>query len=175
MSEHKDEQNRDDLGFLDGMVQAVRADAPEEAQWQTARRNLMGRLEAPQKGNVMTRVFGGSRSRKIGWAAAAGVVAIAIALLVGLNPWGRGPGQAFATVVEQFRNARTMTFTMTMKMEGMPFMQNMQSECAFKEPGYFRQTMANGGVSIISIIDITQEKAISLMPRTKQFLSLIHI
>jgi len=165
VSEHKDEQNRDDLGFLDGMVEAVRADAPEEAQWQAARRNLMGRLEAPQKENVMTRVFGRSRSRRIGWAVAAGIVAIAVAVLVALNPWGRGPGQAFAAVVEQFRNARTMTFTVTVEVEGRV----MQLECAFKEPGYFRQTMANGDVSIA---DMTQKKAIALMPRTKEFIEI---
>ena len=169
MSEHRDEQNQEDLGFLAEMAEAVRADAPAEGMWQDARRHLMGRLEAPQRESIVAGVFRRSRSRKIGWAAALGIAVVVVALLVGLNPWARGPGQAFATVVEQFRNARTMTYTMIIEMEDLL---TLRMEVAYKEPGYIRQTTRLPFGSSISIFDTTQMKAVSLTPATKQFMEM---
>lgn len=171
MSEHRDEQSRADLGSLAEMVEAVRADAPTETTWQDARRHLMGRLEACQQESVITRFFRGSRSRKIGWAAALGIVVVVVALLIGLNPWARGPGQAFGAVVEQFRSARTVTFTMIIEMEDLqPIMPTMRQEMAFKEPGYARAEVPSAG--LITIFDMTQGKGVMLNSTTKSFMEM---
>jgi outer membrane lipoprotein-sorting protein len=168
MFEHRDEKNTGDLGSLTGMVEAVRADAPAERMWQDARRNLMGRLEASQQESIITRVFPGSRSRKIGWAAALGIVVVVVALLVGLNPWARGPGQAFATAVEQLRSAQTVTFTMIIEMESP--LPTMRQEMAFKEPGYARAEVPSAG--IVTILDMTQGKGVILNSTAKSFMEM---
>ncbi len=169
MSKHRDEKNTGDLGVLAGMVEAVRADAPAESVWWDARRNLMGRLEGSREVSVVTRILRGSRSRRIGWAAALGIVVVVVALLIGLNPWARGPGQAFAAVVEQFRSARTMTCTVITQGEGLP---TVRAEVAYKEPGHMRQTTIFPFGRNISVFDTTQMRTLVLIPATRQFMEM---
>lgn len=166
MCGRKHEQDCDDLGLLQDMIEAVRADAPEETQWQTAQRRLIGQLQASQKENIVMKVSRKSRSTRIRWAAAAAAAAVAIALVVGLHPWSRSPSDAFAAAVKQLRNSRTITYTKFVRIADQP---PMEWKTAFKEPGYMRFSVEGRG---IWITDPVQKKALRLDPAQKTFTEL---
>ncbi|MFH1616127.1 MAG: hypothetical protein ABIG61_13705 [Planctomycetota bacterium] len=89
---------------------------------------------------------------------------IIIAVILGLNIIG-GPnksGRVFASVIQQIRNSRTVTFTTEVQMG----QQTVQIENARKEPGLTRTVMPGG---LILISDLTQKKAISINHQEKQY------
>lgn len=120
MPELEDEQNCDDLRFLQEMINAVRADAPEETEWQTARRKLMEQLRTSRRGNVVMNVFRKAHATKIRWVASAAAVAAVIALGVMFSFWDRHEKLAFGEVLEQIRVFRPYTCTSTTQSEGKP-------------------------------------------------------
>ncbi len=86
-------------------------------------------------------------------------------LIAVLNPGSGGSGVAFGAVAQQFRNARTVTYTIITDTasEVIP---TMRMEVSYKPPAYFRMT-APGGV--VSIMDGTQKKGILIIHSEKQF------
>ena len=123
MSEHDQRRRADDLGPLQELVEAVRADAPEEPRWQIARRNLMERLHhtnADQLEGLVMRIVRGARSKRVRWAASVAAAAAVLVLMVTLSPWHRRPSLAFADVQEQIRTFRAYACTRTTQYEGKP-------------------------------------------------------
>jgi len=97
----------------------------------------------------------------------AAAAAIIIAVLIGIHQLaGNGASAVFASVVEQLRNARTMTYSVVTQtpVKNMP---TMRTEMAFKEPAYMRATTADG---FVTVIDWTQVRGISIWPARKQFI-----
>ena len=123
MSEHEQPRRADDLGPLQELVEAVRADAPEEPRWQIARRNLMERLhhtDADQSEGIVMRIVRKARSKQAGWAATVAAAAAVVVLIITLFPWHRNGGLAFADVQEQIRTFRAYACTRTTQYEGKP-------------------------------------------------------
>ena len=163
MSNHDDMQERDDLGSLRKMVEAVRADAPDDVHWQSARSRLAAKLESRQSRSALAAIAGMSRRMKLRWAVPAAVAAVAVAILIGWNPWTRSPQIAFAQVAEQLREAQTLTFKMTVSPEGCPA---WVAEMAFKRPGRTRMTTSSGRVVISDVLTM---KSITLSQYWKLF------
>ncbi|MCK4851003.1 MAG: hypothetical protein KAT11_06620 [Phycisphaerae bacterium] len=99
--------------------------------------------------------------------AAAILIVVGIGAVIGLVTQGSGgSGVAFAAVAQQFRNARTVTYTMITDAdsEAIP---TMRMEMSYKQPGYWRMT--GGAGSVVGITDGTQKKAILINHSEKQF------
>lgn len=171
MSEHPETEKHEDLGFLQEMVEAVRSDGPQEAQWQAARRTLLSQFDSKPKENLIVTILRKTRSRRIRWAVAALTAACVVALLATPNPWGQGPGQVLAAVAEQLRNAQTVTYTRTTTVKGMGDQGTMRIEMAYKTPGRMRGTMSNGTVMIT---DMAKKKSLTLMPKTRRYFEIDH-
>jgi outer membrane lipoprotein-sorting protein len=102
------------------------------------------------------------KSKMTKFAAAAVII---IAVLLGLEFIG-GPSTAsvaFAEVVQQIRESRTVMFTTEVKVGE----QVMRIEHIRKEPGLKRTVMAGG--LVVSIIDLTRKKSISINHSEKQY------
>lgn len=95
-------------------------------------------------------------------AAAAGIV---IAVILGLNIIGspNKSGQVFASVIQQIRNVRTVTFITEVQMGQQT---TMRVERAQKEPGLSRAVFPGGS---ILISDLNQKKSIVINPSEKQY------
>ena len=98
-------------------------------------------------------------------------IAAAILIVVGIGAgivWfaERTTSVAFAAIAQQFRNARTVTYTIITgaDSEAIP---TMRMEMSYKQPGYWRMT--GGAGSVVSIIDGTQKKGILINHSEKQF------
>ncbi|MGB2866400.1 MAG: DUF2092 domain-containing protein [Sedimentisphaerales bacterium] len=97
----------------------------------------------------------------------AAAAVIIIAVFVGIHQFGGdGASVAFADIVEQLANARTMTYSVVTRtpVESMP---TLRLQMAFKEPGYMRTTTADG---YINVIDWAQNKGISLWPPKREYI-----
>lgn len=163
MSPHENKPNGDDLGFLQDMIEAVRNEAPEEAQWQAARRNLMVKLESSRKENRIMTIIRKSVSARVRWAAAFGIAAVVVGVVIGLNPWGKGPGDVYAAAVERLKNARTLSCTCADDYNPGPF------ELAYKEPGRMRLAIQMGFWPVVIVVNHETHKGIMLYPQTKQY------
>jgi len=164
MSQPNMNRDDEDLGCLQEMIQAVRAEKPKEAEWQTARRNLMKKLETSRKENpimnMLRRMAGLTRIR---WAVALAAAAIVVGVVIGLNPWGKGPGDVFAAAVERLKNARTLSCTCVDDFNPAPI------ELAYKEPGRLRLTLQMGLRSAVIVVDHETHKGIMLYPHDKWY------
>jgi outer membrane lipoprotein-sorting protein len=172
MSPHENTPNRDDLGFLQDMIEAVRSEAPDEAQWQAARRNLMAKLESSRRESWIMSTFRKIGYARIRWAAMSAVAVAAIALFVVFNPWGRGPRDLYAAAREQLHNARTMTVSYYSEALTFASLDNVTPgtmELAYKEPGRFRFTMEVGSWPVVLVVDHEAKKAVVLYPQAKMY------
>lgn len=150
--------------------ESTEGEVPPEVQARLRRRlsdfrKQMEQAETPRKENIIMIIMRKAQSGRIKWVAAA-VIAILVGLVVfGLNPWNDGLARSYAAVVQQIRNARTMTYkiTTTPVMEGMP---PMTIEMMYKEPGFLRMNMPMGGFLVLNGIE---KKGISVIGPTKQF------
>ncbi len=165
MSQNKYDQNQENLGFLRDMIEAVKADAPEESEYIAARRSLLQKLETDKKENLIMSTIRKAVHTKFSWATATGIAILLIALVVVFNPFGRGPSQAYAAVVEQLRNALTVSFSAVWYFdENEP---PTHIEMAYREPGIQRVAIDHNGSHIIQVLDTNRDKGIVLMPETK--------
>ena len=92
--------------------------------------------------------------------------AIIIAVLIGINHFGGSidmSSTAFAEVVQQIRNARTVTFTTEVQMR----QDVMRVQNSYKEPGLKRVEMPG---NIVSISDQTQRKVIAIHHSERQYI-----
>jgi len=99
----------------------------------------------------------------------AAAAVIIVAVFAGIHQFGvDGASVAFADIVEQLANARTMTYSIVTRtpVESMP---TLRLQMAFKEPGYMRTTTADG---YINVIDWTQNKGISLWPPKREYIDI---
>ncbi len=90
---------------------------------------------------------------------------IIITVLIGINHFGGsidGASVAFAEVVQQIREARTVTFTTEIKVGE----QVMRIENTRKEPGLKRALMPGG---LVLISDLAQKKSITINHSEKQY------
>ena len=181
MSPHFD-PDRDTPAYLAELVHSVRNDAPDEAQWQAARQRLATAIHPRTKRNSLMDTIRRFHVMKIGWLATAATVLIVLACLLG--PLRSGPNSAWGMAVHTLRNARTMTYRATVDTAALEapsnngFMsevlklmapQMKEIEIAYKDPGLLRQTMPLG---VVSIMDLTQKKAVTIIGPTKQFMEL---
>jgi len=112
---------------------------------------------------IRERIFPMHRITRI---AAAVILIAGITTLVALLSRGNGTATiAWADVQEQIRNVRTLTFKMSMSMEHMP---NMEMDMMFMEPGRMRQELTIGPERAVTIMDIHQDKMISLAEKEKR-------
>lgn len=95
----------------------------------------------------------------------AAAAVIIIALLIGINQIGSTP--TFAEVVQPFLTARTATFKVTIKGEGVP---KQEFDGMFMEPGRMRHNQPGGGTVIV---DLEQGKFVTLLPQLKQAVVLV--
>ena len=96
------------------------------------------------------------------------VIAAVGAAFVWMTLGTGGATVAWADVQRIIRNARTMTMKATMEMELIPGTPTtMEMTMMFKEPGLMRQEMTMGSSKIIGILDIQQNKMITLMEAKK--------
>ncbi|MFB3788850.1 MAG: outer membrane lipoprotein carrier protein LolA [bacterium] len=168
MSNHKFdpgryEPNTEELGALGDLIEAVRGDAPSEEQWQKARRNLAEQLEKrKQEGWIMNLLRNQGKAFVVArWAAAAALTLAVIALALGITPWKSPKDLAFAEVLEQIRAVKTLRFTSTAEGQG----ERITFQTEYMEPGKQRVTSEDGNVNIM---DMVQNKALSLMPSQKK-------
>ncbi len=130
---------------------------------QPRRRDPIRRLLVGDNARTITeRIFKMNRIPRI---AAAIFIVAAVAGLAFLTLGNGGASITWADVQEHIRNARTMTFKMTTEVEGMP---NMEMTMMFKEPGLMRQEMTMGPSKIVGIMDIQQNKMITLVEAQAQ-------
>jgi hypothetical protein len=120
MTNDRNEQNENDLGLLQEMVDAVRDDVPEQSQWENAHRNLMDQLsitDAGAKKGLAIAVRRAAGSTRVRWAAS--VAAAAAVILLAVVVFFSGESRlAFATVLEQIRDFRPHSYTETLQYEG---------------------------------------------------------
>lgn len=95
------------------------------------------------------------------------IVGITVAVVF-LTVGNGGASITWADVQQHLRKVRTMTFKMTMEMEGLPKnMSNMSMKMLLKEPGLIRTEITMGpaknSIKSITIMDIKQSKMISLV------------
>lgn len=154
-----------DIDFLQDWVDAVREDAPDEAQWQTARRNLSAKLQSKTKENLIMRIIQNSQPKGFRWATAATVmVLLAAAVAVGL--FNRGSNLAFAEVLEHIRSVKTLSFTNTVNApSNPPELQTVTFKTDYMEPGKQRTIQDNGN---IIVMDMAARKSMSLIPSQKK-------
>ena len=91
-----------------------------------------------------------TRSR-LRWVTVTGALALVIAVFVVMNPSGVGPGQVYAEVVEQLRNALTVSFN-----AAWYFDENEEPsilEMTFREPGIKRIGMEHNGTRVVQVVD----------------------
>ncbi len=167
MSQNKHDRNQEDLGFLRDMIEAVKADAPEESDYTAARRNLLQKLKTDKKENLIMSTIRKAVHAKARWATATGIAILLIAVVVTFNPFGRGPSQAYAAVVEQLRNALTVSFSAVWYFDENESPTHI--EMAFREPGIQRIAMDYNGANMVQVLDTKQDKGIILMPETKTY------
>lgn len=170
MSQNSHDRNQEDLGFLRDMIEAVKADAPEESEYLAARRTLLQKLETDKKENSIMSAIRKAIHARTSWATATGIAILLIALVLVFNPFGRGASQAYAAVVEQLRNALTVSFSAVWYFdENEP---PTQIEMAFREPGIQRVAIVHNGSHIIQVLDTKRDKGIVLVPETKTYVAM---
>ena len=97
-------------------------------------------------------------------AAAACIVAGITAAVVFLTLGNGGATSAWAEVQERIRNARTCTFRMTTRHEGMP---ETTMTCMIREPGLLRQEVAKPE-NVVTIMDLRNGRTLSLREKQKK-------
>ena len=98
------------------------------------------------------------------------VAAAAVLAIIAVFTFKGGSSNAFAEAMEQLRKVNACTYTMTIKVVGMP---TMQMKTSFKEPGRMRMEASVLGMSsaATSIIDVNRKKLVVLMHPSKQCLT----
>jgi len=170
MSQDKPDRNDQDLGVLREMVEAVKADAPETDDYAFARRRLLRKLRGEKQENPIMNMIRTTTRSKLRWVTVTGALALAIAVFVVMNPSGVGPGQVYAEVVEQLRNALTVSFN-----AAWYFDENEEPsilEMTFREPGIKRIGMTHEGTQVVQVVDTNRNQAIVLMPETKTYVQM---
>lgn len=171
----KRNDSREELDAL--LTKSLDSNVPPEVE-----ARLRGRLaafrekmESPQadassrKETTIMSLFRKSGSAKVRWAAASLVVAVAVALLVVLNPWGQGPARLYAEAVERIQTAGTMTVTYYSEALTFSSLDNVTPgtmEIACKEPAHFRMTFESGWYVIL---DHGANKGIMVYPNMKMY------
>ncbi len=87
---------------------------------------------------------------------------VVILIVIGLIYCIGGSGVAFADVLDHVRSARTLTYNVTVQLDGQPA---ITVPVMMMEPGKTRQMMPGGG---IMIMDIVQGKSLVLDPNEKK-------
>jgi len=168
MSQRKMDQEHEDLGLLQEMIEAVRAEEPVEAEWQTAQRNLMRKLESSRKENPIMSIVRTIGSTRMGWAAVSAIAVAAAVLVLVFNPLGSGPRDLYAAAMEQIHKARTMTvsyYSEALTFSGLDNVTPGTMEIAYKEPGHLRYTFQ--GEWCIVICDTMTGKSLTVYPQWK--------
>jgi len=167
VSQKSHDRDREDLGFLRELIDAAKADPPEEARYLAARRKLLQELRADREENPIMSAIRRATYGKTRWGIAAAAAVLLIAAVVGLDLFGRTPGQAYAAVVEQLRKAQTVSFSAEWRFdENEP---PTHLEMAFREPGIQRTVTELNGARIVQIYDTSQDEGIVLIPENKNY------
>lgn len=118
----------------------------------------------PPRQRIRERIFKMNRFARI--AAAVVIVGGLAGVLVWLTAGKGGSSVAWADVQQRIRDARTMTFTVTMRQKDMP---EMVMKMMLKEPGLMRQEFTKPA-KVVNIMDISQGKMLCLIPQEKKVL-----
>jgi outer membrane lipoprotein-sorting protein len=94
------------------------------------------------------------------------VVVLFLIGFIGYLIMAGGAQRAYAEVVEQLRKARSLTYTMTQRVEGSP-MPEISTEYVFKEPHYIRTSMPMG---IYAVINFAEMKSLTVLTPQKQYI-----
>jgi outer membrane lipoprotein-sorting protein len=143
------------------------AEVPPEVEIRLGRHlaTLRERMEAPRGEERFARVQGWGLALRY---ATPAVAVILIGFIAYLIMAGGGSSRAFADVVERLREARTLTYTMTSRMEGTP-LAKIPMEYAFKEPHYIRVSAPMG---TYSVINMAEKKGLTVMTPQKQYIEM---
>lgn len=170
MSQNSRDRNEQVPGYLQEMIDAVKAEAPADEAYAIARRNLMDKLKTTQKENFLMRAMREAANTKPYWKVAVSTAALAIVAIAIFSPFGQDPNEAFATVAERLRQALTVSFTAEWYFdEAEP---PTHIEMAFREPDIQRSEMTQNGAHIVQIVDTKHDKGLVLVPEQKGYIEL---
>lgn len=161
MHAHLDEQLEAELGVLNELVDAVKADEYPSSAYLEVRRNLFRRYSAGEGeglGRLLPWAIPGSWWGRL---AVAGATLAAVTALV-LNPLGGGAGQVFAAVVESLRDAVTISFSAEWYFDGHD--EPTTVGMAFRKPGLQRLEMEYQGEVVVQINDTIRHRGLTLIP-----------
>ncbi len=123
---------------------------------------LRERMEAPKGAERFASAFGWGLFLKY----ATPVVGVILIGFIGYLIMAGGAQRAYAEVVEQLRNARSLTYTMIQRVEGSPIPE-MKTEFVFKEPHYIRSSYPLG---IYYVINLAEKKSLTVLTPRKQYI-----
>jgi len=166
MSNHNNKYNEVESLFKNSMQTEV----PQEVKFRLHRqliafRKRLEQRQSSRRENLVMSIFRKNSLTKIGWAASTAIIVIFIALAVGLNPWSRKDGTAYAKVLEQIRNAHTAEWTWTLKLDGNP---DQKMKVLFMEPSCLRVSRIGDGEEV-SICDLAKGKCLTLTQKDRKF------
>ena len=142
-------------------------EVPQEVEIRLRRHlaTLRERMEAPKVAERFARVFSWSPVLRYVMPA---VAVVLIGFIGYLIMSGGIPSRAYADVVKQFRNARSLTYTLIHKAETISRgVITTKQEIIFKEPHYFRYTDTLGNYVIQNM---GEQKSLTVLPAKKMYI-----
>ena len=145
--------SKDDLNLL---IDAVRADVPDDSQTSGAQFRLQRALANHQKEkrsmSTILLTFAGTRAALV---SLAGILTLTTGLFFGVSP--TGPSMAFAAVLEQIRELDTYSSTVTVETHGQQTVQQTVTELAqLDTKADIRQQ--NGCQRPVGVFDVLQQR-----------------
>lgn len=151
--------NPQENDFLQAAIDAVRRDAPSEAQWQQARRNLAERIQQPKETFIMN-VIKLATTKQSRWTFATACVALIAVFALVFGPGGSG-SLAFAEVLERILAVRSVAYTLTVEKQGQPA---VSLPVEYLSTGVQRVAMPDG----IQIMDHANGRILNLDTKEKK-------
>ena len=166
MSKSLSNNNDDVLARLaEAFVEQSVPDGPDE---DVKRRLLvsLGQAAARPSASPHLRIWKGPVMRKLVSVAAIVLVVLGVAAYT-IPQSGKGPGAAFAAMVQRVQEASTAKFRMAVEMKDSPD-DAMEADMTFKDPAWALTEMSMGGLKATMIANYDERKVLVLHPDSKQ-------
>ncbi len=170
MSQNNNNKNNEDLGFLREMIDAVKADIPEESDYLTARHNLIKKIKSENKENFIMKIIRNLSYGRVRWATIGGLTIIVFIAIALFSQFGKSTGQAYASVVEQIKNAVTLSFRIELYLDANQ--PPMKTRMTLHDPGIQRIEADENDSFFIQVIDTTKKKGIIIYPMDKSYMDM---
>lgn len=159
-------QDHGGLGQLQQMVEAMRCDVPDAAQWQGAHGRLMDRLsvidgDAEERPTPVRRL---ARPTAVRWAASLAAVATVLFVVSVLVFWSGESRLAFAAVLANIQSFRPHSYTETLQYEGEAPTTTRVMRLSLARR---REIWPDGHVFVVDLSQ-SPNRTLMLQPETKQ-------